>query len=45
MTGTFFAKDLAFADRHPTPVVLTSDPRDLSALAEQAIRPITIAAT
>ncbi len=36
---------VAFADRHPTPVVLTSDPRDLSALAEETTRPITIAAT
>lgn len=36
---------VAFADSQPTPVVVTSDPRDLSALAEQTIRPITIVAT
>lgn len=36
---------VAFAGLHPGPIVLTTDPRDLSALAAQAIRPITIAAT
>ena len=36
---------VAFAGLHPDPIVLTSDPRDLSALAAQTIRPITIAAT
>lgn len=35
----------AFATHHPDPVVLTSDPRDLSALAAQTVRPVTIAAT
>lgn len=35
----------AFASLRPDPVVLTSDPRDLGALAEQTARPITIAAT
>jgi predicted nucleic acid-binding protein len=35
----------AFASRHPDPIVLTSDPRDLSSLAAQMVRPITIAAT
>ena len=35
----------AFASLRPDPVVLTSDPRDLRALAEQTTRPLTIAAT
>lgn len=35
----------AFAGLHPDPIILTSDPRDLGALAAQAVRPITIAAT
>ena len=35
----------AFAGLRPDPVVLTSDPRDLGALAAQTARPITIAAT
>ena len=34
-----------FASLLPDPIVLTSDPRDLGALAAQAVRPITIAAT
>jgi predicted nucleic acid-binding protein len=33
----------AFASACPDPIVLTSDPRDLTALAEHAARPITIA--
>jgi hypothetical protein len=33
----------AFASTCPSPIVLTSDPRDLAALAEHAARPITIA--
>jgi predicted nucleic acid-binding protein len=33
----------AFASTCPGPIVLTSDPRDLAALAEHAARPITIA--
>ena len=33
----------AFASTCPTPIVLTSDPRDLAALAEHAARPITVA--
>jgi hypothetical protein len=36
---------VAFAGSRPDPLVLTSDPRDLGALAEQATRPITIVAT
>lgn len=36
---------VAFAGSRPDPLVLTSDPRDLGALAEQAARPITIVAT
>ena len=32
----------AFAGARPDPVVLTSDPRDLGALARQSARPITI---
>jgi predicted nucleic acid-binding protein len=36
---------VAFAGLHPDPVVLTGDPRDLSDLAAQTIRPVTIAAT
>jgi hypothetical protein len=36
---------VAFAGLRPDPLVLTSDPRDLGALAEQATRPITIVAT
>jgi predicted nucleic acid-binding protein len=35
----------AFASLRPDPVVLTSDPRDLGALAEQTVRPLVIAAT
>lgn len=35
----------AFASLRPDPVVLTSDPRDLGALAERSARPITIVAT
>ena len=35
----------AFASRHPDPVVLTSDPRNLGSLAEQTTHPLTIAAT
>jgi predicted nucleic acid-binding protein len=35
----------AFASHHPDPIVLTSDLRDLGALASQTVRPITIAAT
>jgi predicted nucleic acid-binding protein len=33
----------AFASACPDPVVLTSDPRDLTALSQHAARPITIA--
>ncbi|MDQ1287897.1 MAG: hypothetical protein QG622_1462 [Actinomycetota bacterium] len=33
----------AFASLYPDPVVLTSDPRDLGALADQTARPLTIA--
>jgi len=33
----------AFASTCPFPIVLTSDPRDLAALSEHAVRPITIA--
>ena len=36
---------VAFAGSRPDPLVLTSDPRDLGVLAEQAARPITIVAT
>lgn len=36
---------VAFASSRPEPVVLTSDPGDLTALADHASRPITIAAT
>ena len=35
----------AFASTYPDPLVLTSDPKDLSALAEQAAHPITTVAT
>jgi hypothetical protein len=35
----------AFSSFYPDPVVLTSDPRDLGALAQQTARPLTIAAT
>jgi predicted nucleic acid-binding protein len=35
----------AFASLHPDPIVLTSDPHDLGALAAQTVRPITVAAT
>lgn len=35
----------AFASLRPDPIVLTSDPSDLAALAQHAGRPITIAAT
>jgi hypothetical protein len=33
----------AFASTCPSPIVLTSDPGDLAALAEHSARPITIA--
>jgi hypothetical protein len=33
----------AFASTSPSPVVLTSDPGDLAAVAEHTARPITIA--
>jgi hypothetical protein len=33
----------AFASACPAPIVLTSDPRDLTALAEHAARPVMIA--
>src|SRR5690242_6270620 len=33
----------AFASTCPSPIVLTSDPRDLAALSAHAARPITIA--
>jgi hypothetical protein len=33
----------AFASTCPSPTVLTSDPRDLAALAEHAARPVTTA--
>lgn len=33
----------AFAGSHPDPLVLTSDPRDLRALAEHTAAPITVA--
>lgn len=36
---------VAFADSRPDPLVLTSDPRHLGALAERAARPIVIVAT
>jgi predicted nucleic acid-binding protein len=36
---------VAFAGLHPDPMILTSDPRDLNALAAQTMRQITIAAT
>lgn len=36
---------VAFAGSRPEPLVLTSDPADLTALADHASRPITIAAT
>jgi hypothetical protein len=36
---------VAFAGSRPDPLVLTSDARDLGALAEQAARPITVVAT
>jgi predicted nucleic acid-binding protein len=36
---------VAFACRHPDPVVLTSDPRDLGALAEQTAHPIIVTET
>jgi predicted nucleic acid-binding protein len=35
----------AFANTHPDPIVLTSDPRDLGALAEHTTTPITITKT
>jgi predicted nucleic acid-binding protein len=35
----------AFASTYPDPLVLTSDPRDLGALAEHAMRPVTVAVT
>ena len=35
----------AFACLHPDPIVLTSGPRDLGALASHTARPVTIAAT
>lgn len=43
--GTISATDAivaAFADRHHDPIVLTSDPKDLMALAEHAKRPMRI---
>lgn len=43
--GTISATDAivaAFASTRPDPVVLTSDPRDLGALAEHTARPITV---
>jgi predicted nucleic acid-binding protein len=36
---------VAFASVRSDPIVLTSDPRDLNALAEHTARPITITAT
>lgn len=36
---------IAFAGDHPDPVVLTSDPRDLTALADHADKPVRIART
>ncbi|MGH3885845.1 MAG: hypothetical protein ACRDSZ_04615 [Pseudonocardiaceae bacterium] len=44
--GTISATDaivVAFAGTFPDPIVLTSDPHDLDALAEHTTRPITIA--
>lgn len=44
--GTISATDAivaAFASTRPDPVVLTSDPHDLDALAEHTVRPITVA--
>ncbi|MGQ0775304.1 MAG: hypothetical protein ACT4NY_12920 [Pseudonocardiales bacterium] len=44
--GTISATDaivVAFASTLPNPVVLTSDPHDLDALAEHTNRPITVA--
>jgi len=44
--GTISATDaivVAFASTWPDPVVLTSDPHDLGALAEHTARPITVA--
>jgi predicted nucleic acid-binding protein len=43
--GTISATDAivaAFADRQHDPVIVTSDPKDLIALAEHAKRPMTI---
>ena len=45
-TATIDATDAvvaAFASTCPSPIVLTSDPRDLAALSAHAARPITIA--
>lgn len=36
---------VAFAGEHPDPVVLTSDPRDLTALVDRADKPVRIAKT
>jgi predicted nucleic acid-binding protein len=36
---------VAFASLRPDPIVLTSDPRDLGALAEHTIRPLTVVKT
>jgi hypothetical protein len=36
---------VAFASGRPDPLILTSDPRDLTALAEHATRPITVVRT
>jgi hypothetical protein len=46
--GTITATDAivtAFASTWPNPVIFTTDPRDLTALAQHAPRPITIART
>jgi hypothetical protein len=46
LAATITATDavvVAFASTCPSPIVLTSDARDLAALAEHAARPVTIA--
>jgi predicted nucleic acid-binding protein len=46
--GTISASDAivaGFAAAHPTPMVLTSDPADLTALAEHAALPIAVMPT
>lgn len=46
--GTISAADavvVAFAESFVEPVILTSDPRDLAALAVNARRPVTVVAT